>query len=78
MGVLTTSGSLARVLSPIVLAWVYKLFGLYITMGLTVIVLSVGLFLVIITYKRFSPRVQTVEDDEDDKEIQSEQTVEEE
>ena len=77
MGVLTTSGSLARVLGPIVLAWVYELFGMYITMGLIVIVLSVGLFLVIITYKRFSPKVQTVEGDEDDKESQSEQAVEE-
>lgn len=55
MGALTASGSLARVLGPIVVSYVYNLFGLYATSGLIVALMLVALALTLAAYRRLVP-----------------------
>ena len=55
MGYLTAAGSSARVAGPVVVSFVYKSYGLYLTVGLMIGSLLISLLLTILTYKRLVP-----------------------
>ena len=55
MGVLTGSGSLARVIGPIFFTRLYQEQGTYVTMSVVAGTLVISLLLFIFTYKRFVP-----------------------
>ena len=55
MGLLSASGSLARVSGPIFVGWIYREYGTYLTMGLSLIGLVIGFVLMLFTYKRLVP-----------------------
>ena len=57
MGMLTTSGSVARVIGPIGFAWLYETWGIYLTFSLIAACIFISLLLIIIFYKRFSSDV---------------------
>ena len=60
MGLLSASGSLARVSGPLFVGWIYREYGTYWTMGLPLLGLVVGLVLMIFAYKRLIPYVQRI------------------
>ena len=60
MGLLSASGSLARVSGPLFVGWIYREYGTYWTMGLPLLGLVVGLVLMIYAYKRLIPYVQRI------------------
>ena len=55
MGVLTGSGSLARVIGPIFFTRLYQEQGTYVTMSVVAGALVISLLLFVLTYKRFVP-----------------------
>ena len=55
MGLLSASGSLARVSGPVFVGWIYREYGTYLTMGLSLIGLVLGFVLMLFTYKRLVP-----------------------
>ena len=55
MGVLTGSGSLARVIGPIFFTRLYQQQGTYVTMSVVAGALAISLLLFILSYKRFVP-----------------------
>ena len=55
MGLLSASGSLARVSGPVFVGWIYREYGTYLTMALSLIGLVIGFVLMLITYKRLVP-----------------------
>ena len=55
MGILTSSGSLARVMGPLVVSYVYEGFGLYATYGLILGSMILSLILTVGFYKRLVP-----------------------
>ena len=68
MGVLTTSGSLSRVLGPIGISNVYQSEGLYYTTGGIAVVLLIALIFTLIAYKRLVPEPSKTSLDKYDKE----------
>ena len=55
MGLLSASGSLARVSGPLFVGWIYREYGTYWTMGLPLLGLVIGLVLMLFAYKRLIP-----------------------
>ena len=55
MGLLSGSGSLARVSGPVFVGWIYREYGTYWTMGLPLVGLVIGLILMLFAYKRLVP-----------------------
>ncbi len=55
MGALTAAGSLARVLGPIMVSYVYNAFGLYLTFGIIIASMFVALAITLVMYKRMVP-----------------------
>ena len=55
MGLLTALGSLARVLGPIVISFIYNGSGLYWTAGFIIITMCVGLAINVATYRVLVP-----------------------
>ena len=55
MGALTASGSLARVMGPIFVTYVYNAFGLYVTFGIIEILTIITLILNLVYYKKMVP-----------------------
>ena len=55
MGILTSSGSLARVMGPLVVSYVYEGYGLYATYGLILGTMIVSLVLTVAFYRRLVP-----------------------
>ena len=60
MGLLSGSGSLARVSGPLFVGWIYREYGTYWTMGLPLVGLVIGLILMIFAYKRLIPFMQRI------------------
>jgi hypothetical protein len=58
MGLLSASGSLARVSGPLFVGWIYREYGTYWTMVLPMFGLIIGLALMIYAYKSLIPYVQ--------------------
>ena len=58
MGLLSASGSLARVSGPLFVGWIYREYGTYWTMVLPMFGLIIGLGLMIYAYKRLIPYVR--------------------
>lgn len=58
MGLLTMSGSFARVLGPIFLVWVYSSYGTIATFYMIAGIQAVSILLLVITYKNFVPAGQ--------------------
>ena len=58
MGLLSASGSLARVSGPLFVGWIYREYGTYWTMGLPLLGLVIGLVLMLFAYKRLIPYIQ--------------------
>lgn len=58
MGVLTTSGSLARVVGPIFVTYIYQEFGTWLLFGLVAATLGVSLFITLLSYKQLVPYEQ--------------------
>jgi len=56
MGLLTTSGSLARVVGPILISFIYKKYGTWFTFGIITSSLLISLILTLISYKRLGPK----------------------
>jgi len=52
MGLLTASGSLARVAGSVVVSYVYEYFGTYPTIGIMIASLFMALCLTLLSYKR--------------------------
>ncbi len=55
MGLLTSAGSTARVLGPIMVSYVYDATGVYLTFGIILITMSMALTVTIVLYKRMVP-----------------------
>lgn len=55
MGALTAGGSLARVLGPIFVTFVYQNLGTYATMGIVTGSMVLSLIITLLTYKRLVP-----------------------
>ena len=55
MGLLTAAGSLARVLGPLMVSYVYNGYGLYVTYGLIMASMIIALILTVLFYKRMVP-----------------------
>jgi len=58
MGLLTTSGSLSRVVGPIGLAVLYQNVGIYYSVGTVAIALCLSLMVTVINYDRLAPKKQ--------------------
>ena len=58
MGLLSASGSLARVSGPLFVGWIYSTQGTYWTMVLPMFGLIIGLALMLYAYKRLIPYVR--------------------
>ena len=54
-GVITTSGSLSRVVGPIAMSSIYQLFGLYASTGFVAGLLLLAMVITLVAYKRLSP-----------------------
>jgi ceroid-lipofuscinosis MFS transporter 7 len=57
LGLLTTAGSLARVVGPIFVAFIYRSYGTWLTFGIISAVLFVAMLLTLVSYKRLVPKV---------------------
>ena len=55
MGLVSSSGSLARVAGPIFVSYIYQAFGTYLTMVLSLVGLIIGLVLLLAAYRRLVP-----------------------
>ena len=55
MGVLTAAGSLARIMGPLLVSYVYNGFGLYFTYGLIGASMATALALILISFPRLVP-----------------------
>ena len=58
MGILTTFGSLARVVGPLMFSWLYNNYGTYATFGTLVGALACATIICCAFYKRFLPTLQ--------------------
>ena len=58
MGILTTSGSLARVIGPIGVSFVYQGFGTYFTFGGICTILTLALLAGVLSYKHLKVRIE--------------------
>ena len=55
MGVLTAAGSLARIMGPLLVSYVYNIFGLYFTYGIIGGSMATALVLLLVSYNRLVP-----------------------
>lgn len=55
MGLLTTSGSLARVVGPIFVSYIYQYYGTWLLFGIVTASLGVSLILTLVSYKQLVP-----------------------
>ena len=60
MGGLTASGSLARVLGPIFVSYIYQYYGTYWTFGLETGSMVISALITLLAYKRLVPMVTGV------------------
>ena len=58
MGILTTSGSLARVIGPIGVSFVYQAFGTYFTFGGICTILTLALLAGVLSYKHLKVTIE--------------------
>ena len=62
MGVLTTSGSLARVIGPVFVSYIYQEFGTWLLFGIVAASLGFSFIITILTYRVLVPFDQIIKD----------------
>jgi len=55
MGLLSSFGSLSRVLGPIVVSYIYTNYGTYLVIGLMCLTMVIALVLTLVFYKKLVP-----------------------
>ena len=58
MGILTTSGSLSRVIGPVGVSYVYQAYGTYFTFGGVCTILTMALLAGVLSYPRLKVKFQ--------------------